>query len=140
MINFQPQHLKHLKNHIQYLGKKNKKEILLHNGIFGLKSLENGRLFPSELETIRKLINREIKGEGYLFIKVFPNCSITSKSIGSRMGNGKGNVSNWCCYIREGQVLVELNNITQNMAFKILNKIKKYLPIKTKIIFLKKYK
>lgn len=140
MINLRPRNVKYPKIHTKYLGKKNKKGITLIFGSFGLKAVENGRIFPEQLETVRKLITSEIKAEGTLYINIFPDQSLTTKAIGSRMGNGKGNVSTWCSYVHAGKIIFEIENISSKLALGILNKIRIYLPIKTKIVFLKKYK
>lgn len=55
-----------------------------------LKSVENGKLTYSQIEACRKTIRRILKKQGFVYLRVFTNVSITKKPIASRMGKGKG--------------------------------------------------
>lgn len=104
-------------------------------GFCGLKTLESTILSASQLEMIRQLINRGINRKGKLWILLFPSISVTSKPIENRMGKGKGNVSHWITPIKAGTMLFELQGISKQESYLILQKMQKKLSFKTKIVF-----
>ena len=64
-------------------------------GSIGLKAISFCRLNSKQIETIKKIIGKQIKKTGRLVIHAFPNVSISQKSVENRMGKGKGNVDHW---------------------------------------------
>ncbi|BFI91126.1 50S ribosomal protein L16 [Enterobacterales bacterium endosymbiont of Anomoneura mori] len=107
-------------------------------GIFGLKSIEHGRLTSKQIESARKVINRIIKKQGKIWICVFPDKPITKKPLEVRMGKGKGNVEYWVSLIKPGKIIYELDDISEELAREAFNIASNKLPIKT--IFTKKKK
>jgi len=104
-------------------------------GDFGIKVSEKGLITPSQMESMRKIIKKRIKQfNGNLWFRVFPHFSITKKPIEVRMGKGKGNIHDWYCYLRPGQVLLEVKGFPSNEAFKLLKKCLFKLSVKCKII------
>ena len=103
-------------------------------GIFGLKSLEFTRLTSRQIESARKIISRKIKRLGKLWIRVYPDIPVTSKSTGNRMGKGKGSFDRWVFKVKPGQILFEISGISEEIAFKALDSAVKKLPIKMKKI------
>lgn len=59
-------------------------------GKFCIKAMEPGKLTFKQIEAARKSIRRSVKKSGKIFIRVFTNKSVSKKSIGIRMGKGKG--------------------------------------------------
>ena len=89
----QPSNIKYKKNHKpSFLNLKLKQQKLFncHNGIVGLKAIENGFLTYNQIEACRKTIRRILKKQGVVYLRVFTNVSITKKPVASRMGKGKG--------------------------------------------------
>ncbi len=103
-------------------------------GDYGLQALEPVWLYSKQIESARKIITRYTKKTGKLWIKIFPDKSITQRSAESRMGSGKGTVNSWVAVIYPGCILFELNGITKNLAFEAFHLASYKLPIKTKII------
>jgi large subunit ribosomal protein L16 len=91
-----PKTIKFKKNHKSkksYLSIKAQKVFFLNSGFFGLKALEAGKLNYKQIEACRKSLRRDMKKQGKIFLRVFTYHSITKKSVGMRMGTGKGNHS-----------------------------------------------
>lgn len=105
----------------------------LYFGNIGLKALESGSINSKQIEAARQAISRKIKKEGKVWIKIFPDYPITSKSIGSRMGKGKGQVSHWVSKVKGGTILFEVYCIKIAKALKALKTGGAKLPVKTKI-------
>ena len=64
-------------------------------GAFGLKALEPNRVTAREIEAARRAITREMKRQGRVWIRIFPDVPVTSKPTEVRMGKGKGAVDYW---------------------------------------------
>ena len=132
-----PKMLKYKKNHKSdpsFLYKKEGKEFFLNFGEYGIQSLESCKIKFQQIESCRRTIKRGVKKLGYMWIKLFTNIPIYQKSLGSRMGKGKGVLKYWICRIKKGQILFEISGLNYIKSFNILNKSKSKLPIKTKII------
>lgn len=69
----------------------------------------------------------------------FPDVSVTSKNIDSRMGKGKGDIKYWVCLVKPGKILFEISDVYENVAYKALTYGASKLRIKTKIVNLKKF-
>ena len=91
-----PSRLKFKKNHkmkILFFNLLDKKTFYPFYGNFAIKSLSSGKLKLKQIEAGRKAIRRNVKKSGNLYIRTFTNKSVTSKSVASRMGKGKGSHS-----------------------------------------------
>jgi large subunit ribosomal protein L16 len=73
-----------------FLKAMDKKTFYPFYGIFALKSQGHGRLTFKQIEAGRRSIRRTLAKTGLVFIRVFPNASLTKRSVGMRMGKGKG--------------------------------------------------
>ena len=103
-------------------------------GNYALKSLEKGEIKPNQIEAVRKLLSKEIKKYGKIWINVFCNIIRTSKPAEVRMGKGKGNPDYWVSAVKSGQILFEISKIKYSIAKSILLKASNKLPFLTKFI------
>ena len=85
-------------------------------GDYGLQSLKGGWIKAQTLEAGRIAAQQYVRGEGRLYIRVFPHKSITSKPLETRMGKGKGEPEAWVASIKPGSVLYELGGVTEQQA------------------------
>lgn len=106
----------------------------LSYGSVGLKSLSSGKLNSRQIESARKVITRYMKRAGKLWIKVFPHTPISKKPAEVRMGSGKGNVEYYVAKIRPGNIIFEVDGISEEIAKAALEKASAKLPFKTKIV------
>jgi large subunit ribosomal protein L16 len=102
-------------------------------GTFILKSLEKGEVRPSQIEAVRKILSKEIKKFGKIWVRIFSSMIRTSKPAEVRMGKGKGSLNYWACLIKSGQILFEISNIKATIAFFLFKKAGNKLPLLTKI-------
>lgn len=110
------------------------KTYFLTNGFIGLKALESRRITARQIESARQAINRELGRRGKVWIKIFPNISVTQKPTETRMGKGKGSISYWCAPVKIGTIFFEVAGVSLSKAKQALLKGLTKLPIKTKII------
>ena len=103
-------------------------------GDYGLQSLEPSWITSRQIEATRRTITRYTKRKAKLWIKIFPDKSVTARAAESRMGAGKGSVDHWVAVVKPGTVMFEISGLKLEEA-KIAFKLAAYkLPVKTKFI------
>jgi large subunit ribosomal protein L16 len=103
-------------------------------GEFGLKSLENGRIKNTQVESVRVILARQLHRGGKMWIRIFTNRSVTKKPAEVRMGKGKGDLDHWECLVKRGAVLFELGGVPEEFARQCFRLAAYKLPVKTKFI------
>tara|TARA_B110000967_G_C18901133_1_gene575222 strand:+ start:7926 stop:8342 length:417 start_codon:yes stop_codon:yes gene_type:complete len=104
-------------------------------GDYGLQALEPTWITSRQIEATRRTITRYTKRGGKLWIKIFPDKTVTARAAESRMGSGKGAVDYWVAVVKPGTVIFEIGGVSQETARAALNLAAYKLPIKTKFIF-----
>ena len=100
-------------------------------GDFGLQALEPGRISQRQIEAARMTIQRKVKRQGKLFIRIFPDKPITKKPLETRMGKGKGSVEGWVAIIKPGRMLYEIQGVPEDLAREAFQLAAHKLPVKT---------
>jgi len=103
-------------------------------GEFGLKALANGWLKNTQIEAARVILARQLHKGGKLWIRVFPDKSITKKPAEVRMGKGKGELDHWVAVVKRGRVLFELDGVPEEYARRCFKLCAYKLPFRTKFI------
>merc|ERR1712217_753875 len=103
-------------------------------GEYGLRSIEPGWLTSRQIEATRRSIIRYVRKTGKIWIRVFPDRSITERVSESRMGSGKGSVSYWVAVIKPSAILFEITGLSQKQSHEVLKTASYKLPCKTKIV------
>lgn len=103
-------------------------------GDYGLQSLDAGWLKAQTIEAGRIAAQQYIRGQGKLFIRVFPHRSITSTPLETRMGKGKGEPEFWVATIRPGTILYELSGVTEQQAKMCFARLAHKLPMKVRMV------
>ena len=103
-------------------------------GEFGLQSLEGGWLSAEALEAGRVTVAQFLRGEGRLYIRVFPHKSVTSIPAETRMGKGKGNPEEWVAVVKPGRILYEMEGVTEDIAKEAFRTAAQKIGITTKFI------
>ncbi|MBL7795400.1 MAG: 50S ribosomal protein L16 [Saprospiraceae bacterium] len=103
-------------------------------GTFGLKSMEFSRLTSRQIEAARIALTRNMKREGKVWIRVFPDKPITTKPAEVRMGKGKGALDHYVCEVQPGRMLFEIEGVSQELAYESLQKAAQKLPIICKAV------
>ena len=114
-------------------GKACRNNKLVH-GTYGIQALEPVWLTSRQIEAVRRTISRATKRSGKIWIKVFPDKSVTARAEESRMGSGKGAVDYWVVVIKPGNILFEIDGVTEEIALDALRNACFKLPIKTRIL------
>ena len=106
----------------------------LNFGQFGLKALEPERVNARQIEAARRAITREMKRQGRVWIRIFPDVPVTQKPTEVRMGSGKGGVEFWAARVKPGRIMFEIDGVPENVAREALRLGAAKLPIKTRFI------
>ena len=101
-------------------------------GEFGLKALTRGRLTARQIEAARRAMTRHIKRGGRVWIRIFPDLSITKKPAEVRMGKGKGSPEAWVCPVQPGRVLFEMEGVDLTLAKEAMRLAAHKLPVSTR--------
>lgn len=103
-------------------------------GEYGLMALEPCWIKSNQIESARIAINRYLRRGGKVWIKIFPDKSVTKKPAETRMGSGKGSPEFWVAVVKPGRVLFEVAGVSEEQAREALRLASHKLPCKTKII------
>jgi len=103
-------------------------------GEYGLQATGCGYITNRQIEAARIAISRKMKRGGNMWIKVFPDKSLSRKPAEVRMGGGKGSPETWVAVIRPGRILFEVGGLEEGVSLEALKLAMYKLPIKTKIV------
>src|ERR1700758_2322243 len=103
-------------------------------GDFGLQVLEPAWITSRQIESARKAMSRSVRRGGQMWIRVFPDKSVSKKPAETRMGSGKGNPEWWVAVVKPGRVLFEMGGVTPQVAKEAMKLAASKLPIKTRFV------
>lgn len=103
-------------------------------GDWGLQATGAGRVRGNTIEACRVAATQYIRGEGRLYIRIFPNKPMTSRPLETRMGAGKGEPDYWVAVIRPGTVLFELSGVSEAAARECFGRVAYKLPVKVRLV------
>ena len=103
-------------------------------GEYGLMALEPGWVKSNQIEAARIAMTRYTKRGGQVWIKIFPDKSVTMRAADSRMGSGKGTPEYWVAVVKPQRIIFEIAGVPEETAREALRLASHKLPIKTKIV------
>ncbi|MBP1183371.1 MULTISPECIES: 50S ribosomal protein L16 [Methylobacterium] len=106
----------------------------LNFGQFGLKAVEPERVTARQIEAARRAITREMKRQGRVWIRVFPDVPVSSKPTEVRMGSGKGAPDYWAARVHPGRIMFEVDGVAEAIAKEALRLGAAKLPIRTRVV------
>jgi large subunit ribosomal protein L16 len=129
-----PKRVKHRKVHRGRMTGKASRGNTLHNGEYGLQAIESGWITNIQIEAARIALTRHIKRGGQVWIKIFPDKSVTQKPAETRMGSGKGSPEHWVAVVKPGRILFEVAGVEEELAREAMRLASHKLPLKCKFI------
>ena len=130
----QPKRTKHRKLHKGRIKGLAKGGSDLNFGSFGLKAIEPERITARQIEAARRAMTRQMKRQGRVWIRIFPDTPVTSKPVEVRMGKGKVSIDFWACKVKPGRVMFEIDGVAEPIAREALRLAAMKLPIKTRVV------
>jgi len=103
-------------------------------GSFGLKALEAAWITNRQIESARIAINRYLRRDGKVWIRIFPDKPVTKKPAETRMGSGKGNPEFWVAVVKPGRIIFEIDGVSKERAQEAVRLAINKLPIKCKFV------
>jgi large subunit ribosomal protein L16 len=103
-------------------------------GDFGLQALEPHWVTDRQIEAARVAMTRHIKRGGKVWIRIFPDKSVTKKPAETRMGSGKGSPEFWVAVVRPGRVLFEVAGVSEEVAREAMRLAAFKLPMRTRVV------
>ena len=103
-------------------------------GDFGLQALQGGWIKAQTIEAGRIAAQQYVRGEGRLYVRLFPHKSVTSTPLEMRMGKGKGEPDFWAAVVKPGTVLYELGGVTEEQARVCFARLAHKMPIQVRLV------
>ncbi len=103
-------------------------------GEFGLKATTTGWITSRQIEAARRAMTRYARRGGKLWIRIFPDKSVTARAAETRMGSGKGAVDHWVAVVKPGRIMFEIAGVPEETAREALRLASSKLPCGTKIV------
>ena len=111
-----PKRVKHRKQFRGSLAGKAMKANKVSQGEWALVSTDPCWIKSNQIEAARVALTRYIKRGGKVFIRIFPDKSVSAQPAGTRMGKGKGPVDHWVAVVKPGRVLFEISGVPEEAA------------------------
>jgi large subunit ribosomal protein L16 len=103
-------------------------------GEYGLKATEPERVTARQIEAARRALAREMKRQGRVWIRVFPDVPVSKKPAEVRMGSGKGAPEFWVCRVAPGRIMFEVDGVDEATARHALDLAAAKLPVKARFV------
>ncbi len=129
-----PKRVKHRKVHRGRMKGKATRGNKITYGEYGIQALEPAWITSNQIEAARVAMTRYMKRGGQVWIKIFPDKSVTKKPAETRMGKGKGAPEYWVAVVKPGRIMFEVAGVSEEIAREAMRLAQHKLPIKTKFI------
>ena len=86
------------------------------------------------IEAGRVVASHMVKGGGKVYIRVFPQKSVTAIPAETRMGKGKGEIEFWAAVVKPGTILYEISGLSEEVARETLARVSHKMPIKCRFV------
>lgn len=106
----------------------------LNFGQYGLKATEPERVTARQIEAARRAITREMKRQGRVWIRIFPDVPVSKKPTEVRMGKGKGSVELWAARVKPGRIMFEIDGVPEDVAREALRLGAMKLPVTSRVV------
>ena len=130
----QPLKPRYRKQHKGRIHGKSKGGTDINFGSYGLKAIQPERITARQIEAARRAMTRQMKRQGRVWIRIFPDVPVSKKPTEVRMGKGKGSVEYWAVRVKPGRIMFEIDGVSDAVAREALRLAAMKLPIKTRIV------
>jgi large subunit ribosomal protein L16 len=103
-------------------------------GEFGIQTVETARISGHVIEAGRMAATHYLHREGRVYIRIFPHKSITGKPLETRMGKGKGEVTDWVAIVKPGTILFEIGGVPEETARMAFARVAYKMPVRTRFV------
>lgn len=103
-------------------------------GEYGLQAVGRAWVRARQIEAARRAITHYVRRGGKVWIRIFPDKSVTAKPAETRMGSGKGNPDHWVAVVKPGRMLFELAGVQREVAQEAMRLASHKLPLETRFV------
>ena len=129
-----PKRVKHRKQFRGRMKGKAHRGNFIAYGEYGLVALEPAWITSQQIEAARIALTRYTKRGGQVWIKIFPDKSVTMRAADSRMGSGKGTPEYWVAVVKPQRVMFEIAGVPEEIAREALRLASHKLPVRCKFV------
>ncbi len=130
----QPKRVKYRKPHRTRYDGKAKGNKYVAFGEYGLMATTGNWITDKQIEAARVVLSKSLGKTGKMWIRIFPQLSLTKKPLEVRMGSGKGNPEQWVAVVKKGTVMFELAGIPEQLMKDTLRKAGNKLNVLTRVV------
>ncbi len=106
----------------------------LNSGEYGIKATEAAWVTSRQIEAARRAMTRYARRGGKIWIRIFPDKTVTARAAETRMGSGKGAVDHWVAVVKPGRIMFEIAGVPEDTAKEALRLAASKLPMGTTIV------
>jgi len=103
-------------------------------GEYGLQAVGRAWVDSRQIEAARRAITHYVRRGGKVWIRIFPDKSVTAKPAETRMGSGKGSPDRWVAVVKPGRVMFELAGVRRDVAEEAMRLASHKLPLETRFV------
>lgn len=130
----QPKRVKYRKPHRTRYDGKAKGNKYVAFGEYGLVAESGNWITDKQIEAARVVLSKALGKTGKMWIRIFPQLSLTKKPLEVRMGSGKGNPEMWVAVVKKGTVMFELAGIPEPLMKDTLRKAGNKLNVLSRVV------
>ena len=106
----------------------------LNFGSWGLKAVQPERITARQIEAARRAMTRQMKRQGRVWVRIFPDVPVSKKPTEVRMGKGKRAVEYWAARVKPGRIMFEIDGVSEPVAREALRLTAMKLPVKSRVV------
>jgi large subunit ribosomal protein L16 len=103
-------------------------------GDYAIKATEAAWVTSRQIEAARRAMTRYARRGGRVWIRIYPDKSVTARAAETRMGGGKGPVDHWVAVVKPGRIIFEMSGVPDEVAREALRLAASKLPMGTRIV------
>ncbi|MFN0094247.1 MAG: 50S ribosomal protein L16 [Dehalococcoidia bacterium] len=103
-------------------------------GEFGLQAEGAAWIDSRHIESARRAMTNHMRRGGKVWIRIFPDKSVTAKPAETRMGSGKGAPDKWVAVVKPDRIMFEVGGVPEDVAREALRRAAHKLPVPCKIV------
>ncbi|XLT58759.1 hypothetical protein HN873_051363 [Arachis hypogaea] len=103
-------------------------------GRYALQALEPAWITYRQIEAGRRVMSRNVRRGGQIWVRIFPDKLVTIRPTETRMGSGKGSPEYWVAVVKPSRILYEIGGVTENIAKRAISIAASKMPIRTQFI------
>ncbi|MFC1969014.1 50S ribosomal protein L16 [Chloroflexota bacterium] len=130
----QPKRVKYRKTHRGHRRGTAQSGNALNFGEFGLQASESAWITSRQIEAARRAMTHYVKRGGKIWIRIFPDKSVSKKPAETRQGGGKGAPDHWVAVVKPGRIMFEMSGVAEPVAKEAMRLASHKLPIATRFM------